>query len=266
MTRIVFDIGGTNLRVARADGVEISEIKSIPSPEHVADGFEKLSEAIETVRAGGATAIVGGIAGIISRDGAVGHSPNLSAWQGFPLGAKLRERFGPQVFVGNDADMAGIGEARLGAGVGARIVAYIGAGTGVGGTLVVDSFVVPHTQGFEPGHQIIEVHTGERLEERIGGRMLSRAHGVRTPEIPRAAWDEASEAFAVGLWNTVVYWSPEVIVLGGSLMNEDNGFRIGDLAAALKRRAPFDLPLPELRRAALGNASGLYGAAVYPIE
>jgi len=265
MTRIVFDIGGTNLRVAQAEGAQISEIKSIPSPEHAADGFEKLSDAIETLRERGTAAIVGGVAGVISRDGTVGHSPNLPAWQNFPLGAKLRERFGSQVFVGNDSDMAGVGEARLGAGVGARIVAYIGVGTGVGGTLVVDGFIVPHTQGFEPGHQIIEARTGKTLEARIGGRMLTRAYGVPPPEIPRAAWDEASEDFAIGLWNTVVYWSPEVIVLGGSLMNEENGFRVADVAAALKRRAPFDLPLPELRRASLGNASGLYGAAVYPI-
>lgn len=266
MKRIVFDIGGTNLRVALAQDATLVETKVVPSPERAADGFDKLCGAIEALRGGEELSIVGGIAGLISVDGTVEHSPNLVAWRGFPVGARLRERFGSPVHVGNDADMAGVGEARLGAGVGARMVAYIGVGTGVGGTLVVDGFVQPHTQGFEPGHQIIDAKTGDTLESRIGGRMLSRKHKVPPPEIPRKVWDEASEDFAVGLWNTIVHWSPEVVVLGGSMMNEDNGFRVADVEAALARRAQLEMPLPALRHAELGSASGLYGAAVCPIE
>ncbi len=266
MTRIVFDIGGTNLRVARAEGAKLADITIIPSPEQASDGFDALCAAIDALRSSKDTPVVGGIAGLVSPDGTVGYSPNLLAWCGFPVGAKLRARLPSPVFVGNDADMAGLGEARLGAGKDARIVAYVGVGTGVGGTLVVDGFVAPHIQGFEPGHQIIEASTGETLEARIGGRMLSRKQGAPPSEIPRAVWDQASGDFAAGLWNVIVHWSPEVIVLGGSLMNEDNGFRVADVRAALERCARLKLPLPELRRAALGNASGLYGAAVYPLE
>lgn len=264
MSRIVFDIGGTNMRVARESmGVAgtLGEMKKIPTPQYPAEALTALVSLINDVSAGEAvTAIAGGVAGIIGPSGEIINSPNLPLWNGFALGARLETKFAVPVHVGNDTDLAGLGEAHQGAGQSATIVVYLGIGTGVGGTRIVDGAISRHTFGFEAGHQILDFHTGATLESLIGGQALATKHHKPPAELPRKVWDELTPILAAGIWNAMVHWSPQVVVLGGSLMNEENGFRVEDVGRALSTIPSLYPALPHLRHAALGEQSGLYGA------
>ena len=64
-------------------------------------------------------------------------SHHVEGWSDFPLADWCRQTLGVPATIGNDSDLAGLGEARFGAGQGARIVFYSNVGTGIGGALVI---------------------------------------------------------------------------------------------------------------------------------
>jgi len=65
-------------------------------------------------------------------------SHQVDGWDDFPLVDWCREQFGLPTVLGNDSDLAGLGEARFGAGQGGRVVFYSNVGSGIGGALVID--------------------------------------------------------------------------------------------------------------------------------
>ncbi|MGZ9102433.1 MAG: ROK family protein, partial [Rhodoplanes sp.] len=71
-------------------------------------------------------------------------------------------------------------------------------------------------------------------------------------------WDELAWITARALHNTIAHWSPDRIVIGGSMMNEI-GIpidRIWTHLQALPRKNPA---LPEVVHATLGDFGGLWG-------
>jgi glucokinase len=65
-------------------------------------------------------------------------SHQVDGWEDFPLADWCRETLGLPAAVGNDSDLAGLAEARFGAGQGHRVVFYSNIGSGIGGALVID--------------------------------------------------------------------------------------------------------------------------------
>jgi glucokinase len=77
-------------------------------------------------------------------DDATGHvitSHQISGWDDFPLRQWLSEAMQVPVFVGNDADVAGLAEALYGAGQGLSPLFYITIGSGIGGGFIVDGSI-----------------------------------------------------------------------------------------------------------------------------
>lgn len=71
--------------------------------------------------------------------GMVTTSNQVPGWDGFPLTTWVRETFGiHRVCLQNDADTAGLGEARFGAGQGHSPLLYVTIGSGIGGGLIID--------------------------------------------------------------------------------------------------------------------------------
>lgn len=261
--QIVFDIGGTNMRVARVDGDVVLDPARRPTPEEPEAGIAQLIALIDETASGRAVErIAGGIPGVPSEDGAVLCAAHLPQWTGAPLGARLSERFGARVTVRHDADLAGLGEAVYGAGRGARVVAYAGIGTGVGMSRIVGGVIDAGRYPPEAGHQIVQVENSATLEDLVGGRSVSKKFGMHPRDVPRSAYDEMTPVLAAGLYNTILHWTPDVLVLGGSMMNEENGFKLGAVAEALKKLPTFHPALPELKTAQLRDNAGLEGARV----
>ena len=77
-----------------------------------------------------------------------------TGWDDFPLADWCRQTLGLPAALANDSDMAGLGEARFGAGRGQRVVFYTNVGSGIGGALVVDGRVYAGSRGIasELGH------------------------------------------------------------------------------------------------------------------
>jgi predicted NBD/HSP70 family sugar kinase len=258
--KIIFDIGGTHMRFAHIVDGAISDILKKETPHDVESGKKAIVECIRTLaRADEIESIVGGMAGMI-RDGVIINSPNLPEWNGFDFQDFLKEEFCQKSFIYNDADLAGLGESVYGAGRGAHIVAYIGLGTGVGGTRIVDGHIDANHSGFEPGHHIIDASTGATFEGRVSGTAITKEYGQKPENVGENIFAKLAPTLAVGLYNVLVFWSPDMLILGGSLMNEENGFTTSDIAHALGTIHTQVKDLPSIKRAELGDSSGLWGA------
>ncbi len=185
---------------------------------------------------------------------------HLPGWKEFPFEERLAARLQVPTALRNDAELAALGEAHYGAGKGYALVGYAGIGTGVGGALIYYGRPAPHAASLEPGHQILDVETGATFEDLVSGSGLKKLFGAAAKDLSRDVYDERTPFLAAGLYNLILEWSPDVLVLGGSLVNDTNGYRLKDIEQAL-RAIPTTLPhLPPLRLATLGDENGLCGA------
>ena len=84
------------------------------------------------------------------RFGASSPSPatNLKDFVDFPVAKTLSDALGLPVFMDNDANVAGLAEALVGAGKNEPIVYYITHSTGIGGALVVNGKVISGKSGY----------------------------------------------------------------------------------------------------------------------
>lgn len=267
MTDIVFDIGGTNMRVARvaSDGT-LEDIVARPTPETKEDGLKQLKSLCRAQANGKSIKrIAGGLAGILEHgSGVLLRSSNLLQWEGVSLEEELRKEFGVSVKVANDTALGAFGEAKRGAGQGYDIVAYIAVGTGVGGARVVRGNIDETAFGFEPGHQIIQHQTGESLESLVGGKSVQKKMGMAPGSITDpVVWEVVAKTFAVGVVNTIVHWSPHVVVLGGSMVTDGNGISVTVVQKEVARLLHAFPRVPEIKRAHLGGSSVLLGAVEY---
>lgn len=272
---ILFDIGGTNTRVAISDDLEhvLNTIK-FKTPLEYEKGMLAIKEAIENIRKGNAIeGIAGGIRGPLNHEKtSIVSESALHDWVGRSIVGSLERAYGVPVYLGNDTAMVGLGEVFFGAGKGYDIVAYHTVSTGVGGARFVHGKLDAASVGFEPGHQILDVdrtilgHAIQpTLENLVSGTALEKRRGVKPYEIKQDdhVWDELASHLAYGLKNTIVYWSPDAIVLGGSMIVGDPRIPL----EAIKRHTVEVLdgfvPCPLILDASLKDDGGLYGAMAF---
>ena len=259
--KIVFDIGSTKTRVAKVVGADIGPIERMPTPQKPEEGIETLAALVAKVGGGEKVeAAVGAIPGTPNTDGSILFLPHRPLWDGFPFSAQLSKSLSADVRVEHDANLGALGEALYGAGKGVHSLAYLAVGTGLGVARVVEGAIVSPVTGFEAGHQIVDISRGIGVDETVGGDGILKKYAVRAEELPRETYDELTKIFAVGIYNTILHWLPDVVVLGGSLMNEENGYRLADITAAIRSLPPLIAKFPDIRRGTLGDAANLHGA------
>ncbi len=262
---LLFDIGGTKTRIAVSkEGVGFGEPIIFETPETFEEGVTKLIQTGKDILAGErAEVVAGGIAGNLnSKKTKLANSTNLKGWIQKPLYKELFMAFGTDVFIENDAALVGLGETHYGAGQGHDIVAYITLSTGIGGTRIVNGKIDSNVQGFEPGHQYIE-GTKKNFEELVSGNAILLGKGVAPENIKdKSFWDAITQQVAVGLNNVAVFWSPNIIVLGGGLVR-DTAINISDVKNNLEKVLTVFPEKPKIIECVLGGTGGLYGALVY---
>lgn len=272
---ILFDIGGTKMRVVAADREKfLGEPVVVSTPQDFNDGLDTLKRIVDnlTERLAGenraVTAIVGGIAGPLNKERTMlVKSPNLSGWVGHDIKNALHSTYKVPVLLENDAALVGLGEAHFGAGRGKSIIAYLTISTGVGGVRIIDGKIDHSSLGFEPGHQIIDPDNtlcptcdGNDLEAYVSGTSVEKRFGMKPYEIhDDAVWDELAKFLAYGINNTIVHWSPDIVVVGGSMMKEV-GIPITAVRKHLAETLKIFPNIPQIEKAELGDFGGLYGS------
>lgn len=266
---LLFDIGGTKTRLAYSlNGHSLDKMYLFDTQQSFQEEMRQLKYVLEQITPGQPVAkAVGGVAGVLSRQkDELLNSPNLLNWINQPLQQSLAQIISAPVRLENDASLGALGEAQFGSGQGYPIVGFLTIGTGVGGARVVDGQIDQNSLGFEPGHQTISTggilchhcHSPGHLESYISGIAIKQQYGVDAQDLTDTrAWDEISAFLAAGLNNLTVHWSPDVIILGGSVSQSLPLEKVEPYFKASCRIFPV---LPPVRKAYLGEASGLYGA------
>lgn len=269
MSVVVFDLGGTSLRIgASHDRRRLAGSRIIPAPRTAERGVPVLAATARSLLAGHRVElVVGGLAGPIDHArGCLRAAPHLPGWVGRPIRAMLEAAFRTPALIENDAILGGLGEATYGAGRGARIVAYLAVGTGIGGSRIVDGQPDANAQGFEPGHLPLDPNSPARcacgahgdFESLVSGTALALRHGRPARTIAeRRAWRAAAATLGRGLVSLAVLWSPDRIVLGGSLMRR---IALSDVRRSLAHRLRIFPSPPPVVRGTLSDRAGLYGA------
>ncbi len=258
------------------------------------------SEGIEVAAAGL------GIAGFIDFErGVVTEAPNHPL-RDTPVRDILEERSGLPVFVDNDANVAALAEARMGAGEGARFLVHLTLGTGIGGGIIIDGRVYRGALGAaaELGHMVIcedgpPCNCGARgcLEAMASGVAIYRrveelaASGRSSPLVDEFLADpgefaaeavcrraDAGEGLAreileaagrhlgTGIASLVNIFNPDAVTLSGGLLA-----CLHHMEGAM-RRAFEETAIPISRRhvriltSTLGNDGGTLGAALLASE
>lgn len=161
---IAVDLGGTQVRAALCD-TQGKILKRAAQPALAHEGPESVFARIVTsiceivddwahVRGIG----LGAPGTLDPWRGVLLEAPNLPGMINFPLKARLEKELGVAAFVGNDANLAALGEHRYGAGRGFAHMIYMTIGTGIGGGIVADDKLFLGWRGLagEVGHQTLE--------------------------------------------------------------------------------------------------------------
>ena len=222
---------------------------------------------------------------------------NLGGWGERNVSAQLSGLLdGLKVLVGNDANVAALGEIWMGAAKGAKNAVMVTLGTGVGGGVVVNGKVVDgvHGAGGEIGHITVNRHEtavcgcGKRgcleqyssatgvvrcmkklLDENPDTPCVLRGTEFAAKDVFDAARngdalaarevDEMSDTLGMALANIASTVDPEAFLVGGGVA------RAGDVLFAplnkhFQEYAFKSCRETPIKQASLGNDAGIYGA------
>lgn len=264
------DIGGQNTRVGTVLPNGRLKLISFQTQPDFGVQIDMLVDAIKQLGKDGSRRVGIGSPGPLDwRKAFVYDTPNLP-WCNVSF-KELEQKLGVEVLLDNDANVAGLGEATLGAGKGKRIVAGFTLGTGIGYFHIIDGRIYHGSLDVEAGHQIIdpngpECNCGQRgcLEAFVSATGIQRRYGVPPHELedPKA-WEEIALRLAQGLVNIAVHTSAEVLILCGGMLKRGEtllkplrSYYEQMLKVYPKRYRPPVVP------AKLGDKAGVYGAIV----
>jgi predicted NBD/HSP70 family sugar kinase len=251
---LLIDIGGTKTRVAgTVDMEKFSEPVVIDTAQGYDEAVAKIAEAALAVSDG--IVLRGAIVGCPST------TKNLPQWKDRRLGVDLSAALHTDVRLENDTALVGLGEATYGAGKGAPICVYYTVSTGVNGVRIVDGKIDVSRYGFEIGGQILGTEASANcLEDLVSGAAIGKRYGMHPRDLGKdnPLWEELAFMLAIGVHNTILHWSPDRVVIGGSMMNEI-GIPVPRVEEHVKNLMQKFSTVPEIVHSSLSDMGGLWG-------
>lgn len=263
--KILADIGGTKTRIAGTNDLLGFSVPVIyDTPQIYSDG---VAAFIKNAKEIAGTEIIDGvqigIRGKITKERGSMTDTVLHDWSEKPLAHDIATTLQAQVELENDCAQVALGEAYFGAGKGVSILAYISVSTGVNGCRIVDGHVDRAVQGFEIGGQYLNIDPTITFEDMISGTAVQNQFKMHPKDLGKdnPLWIELAELCAYGVHNTILHWSPERVVMGGSMMNEI-GISVPLVSENVKKMLKKFPVAPEIVHSSLGDLGGLWGALV----
>lgn len=297
------DIGGTKIAVGfvTREGTVLSQ-RSFPTASTAGwkEGVEAIATAlndchretnleIKTVGVG-CTGPVDPLTGI------VGEVTLLPGWESCNLTAALADLTGAEVFMENDADAAALAEFAWGSGRGARRFLYVTVSTGIGTGFICNGELYRGAEGTHPemGHHTIDslgplCYCGARgcWESLASGTAIERRFSeLRREEGLAADWMNARSIFELaqgrdaiarraieqflhdlgtGLANVTTMLVPDVIALGGGVMQSMTPYLAMTQQFVQRRCGEVSFGRTSIRVAELEDRVSLAGAAAVAV-
>jgi glucokinase len=289
---IGLDLGGTKLRgaIGEASGA-ISFEYDLPTRHDAPDSaLAQIAEMVAGLAAKAGVPLSAveqvsvGVPGAVAPDGRVTVSPNVAFHQDTPLADTLFEKLGVPVSVDNDGNLSAYGEYMRGIGRerGARSLAFLAIGTGVGMGLIIEGQMLRGASGAageigllpfgaDPFAAAAAAPDGA-FEAAVDSESIRRGYATRRPGTQYDARDvferaaagdvdalaviaEATRGIAVGVASVVALLDPGIVVIGGGI-----GARPG-FAEAVARLVNQLVPTPcDVVPSSLGERAGVEGA------
>jgi len=288
MYKVGIDIGGTNLRCAVFnDRMEMIDVFKTPNDRTLgAEGnCNKLVEFINNFDGEIESIGIGSPGPLDAYKGIVLTPPNLVGWNYFPIVDYFEKKTGITTKLSNDANVAGLGEAVLGAGRGYESVYYITMSTGFGGAYIFRGELINGISSCageiynmivnDDQHTHAGVNKGS-LNEQCGGYGLSIIAEERFgyPVDTKTLFDlyhkgdpiavelveRTAEVAARGIANIGCVIDPEIYIIGGSIANYNP-----DFVELVFEKAKDYYIKPEYLKykpVKFDDDAGLYGAAL----
>jgi glucokinase len=293
------DVGGTKIAVGVVDdnGRVLAREECATEPDlGYAHALANMRGMLDATSHGANTPItgigIGSTGPVFPLTGEFGDVNFFPNWKGENPVEDLTEIFHVRVAMENDADAAALGEAGWGAGKNKKRLIYVTVGTGIGTGFILDGQLYRGADCSHPeiGHHLIDpsgpacvcgfhgcweslaagpamttwlekeapasyAHRGDLSAKRICEL------AVTGDEWARRAVDREIRYLGLGLANLVTMFTPDAIVLGGSVMKSASLFLEGirKIIRESCRLVPFDRS--ELSLASLGEDANLIGAA-----
>lgn len=295
------DIGGTKIAVGMVneDGRVLARRDCPTEAERgLADGLRRITEMLQqtATQAGGRLRGIGiGCTGPVSpQSGNIRNVEFLPGWEGANLVGALSQAMGVPAAIENDADAAVLGEWAWGAGssrspdhlISTFLLVTVGTGIGVG--VIVNGKLYRGVGGAHPeiGHHVIDpsgpgcfcgangcwesLASGPAMErwaqdnqpqgKRFSARQLCSLAEQGDPQA-KAAVQRTARYLGLGLANLVTLFAPEMIALGGGLLQSHHLFlpTIRETVSTNCGLVPHEQV--QIVPATLGADTGLVGAA-----
>jgi glucokinase len=300
-TFIAVDIGGTQMRagIYPLDSFTSIKLARTSTQQISATPLECLISLIASIwpEEGKVIGIGAAAPGLTDpHQGIIREAPNIQGWVNFPLRQHLQEHFHVPVYLGNDANLAALGEWKYGAGKGHHNLLYLTISTGIGGGVIIDDRLLVGANGLaaELGHVTIlpdgplcscglrghleavasgpsmarwveqELQSGVASCLAPGPELTAKAIGIAASSgdaLAIAALGRAGNFIGQALANYLHIFNPSIVIVGGGVSST------GDLLLEPMRLAMLENVISQyytenliLTTAALGDEAGLMGA------
>ena len=291
------DIGGTKIAAGIVDDSG-RVLACRQAPTQTAGPWPQALTLISTMlreaaRDADATIVGIGIGSTGPLDPLTGRFENLDTipqWSGASPVDDLAREFNVSVAMENDADAGALGEATWGAGRNKSRLIYVTVGTGIGGGIIFDGHLYRGVDGAHPevAHQVIDVNgppcscglrgcwealacgpgmtkwMASHSEYKGGPGLTARRiyeHAMAGDPLAARAVERENFYLGIGLANLVNLFTPDAVILGGSVMKSAGVF-LKDIRKVMQQGCRF-VPLDKvnLSLASLGDDANLIGAA-----
>ena len=292
-TYIGVDLGGTNVRAAIVDekGNVLVQKKS---PSYAQEGKEKVMDTIINLIKSlpdyeSCSGIGVGVPGPCDeKTGSMVLATNLPGFEGYSIANKLEETFHMPSFIDNDANVAALAEALVGAGKGKKVVYYVTLSTGIGGGLVINGECISGKHGFtgEIANIIIDRNRSKvnylavgAIENEASGTAITRKANEKASKkykhagevfedahngdlIAKEIVDNVARDLAQLFATIACVCDPDIFILGGGMMQSSDLF-LPSVIEKFKEISHTQLHDDEFVLASL-EEPGVIGAAMLP--
>jgi fructokinase len=201
-------------------------------------------------------------------------------WANTDITGIIRKEFDVPIGFDTDVNGAALGEWRWGAAYGLDTFIYLTIGTGIGGGAMVNGKLVHGMLHPEMGHILVPhdhqrdpflgncLYHGDCLEGLSTGPAVEKRWGQRGETLPidHPAWELEAHYIALALVNFVLTLSPQRIILGGGVMQQQQIFPMiranvqKSLNGYIRSEQIFEKIDDYIVPPALGGRAGVLGA------
>ncbi|MHA7964322.1 ROK family protein [Paenibacillus sp. CAU 1782] len=232
-----------------------------------------------------------GFPGVISEGGKLSHAPALP-WPEGDILPYIRQYYQGYVKLGNDVNMALLGECWQGSAQGKRHVLLLTVGTGIGGAMLLNGRLYEGAGGAagEAGYAIVDLPAlngqplsgdafgplesvtsgtgiGDHAKAYFEGKSVSGSDSIGAPQVLQGAiagdpdylaiMEKPLQHMAAFIGSATSLLNPELVLLGGGVADSGD-YYVKEIVERVPAFTPFRV---DIRKAGLGNKAGAIGAA-----